>query len=164
MSGFCLLQNHIFTHPRFLLTLQNKSCTALPHSHSGAKIRCYGGVWSSNVIGPLYWDTTLQQAAVAVTCEREGQISVGNWMWTQSFLFLKWAHCGVGNFLWEMNQVFSLRRAQQQLLVNRSIISTYFISVLCFPIKIILWIISECLCLSVPSLVGVLSKAGHGFV
>lgn len=32
------------------------------------------------MIGPLYRDTTLQQAAVAVTCEREGQISVGNWM------------------------------------------------------------------------------------
>lgn len=41
------------------------------------------------MIGPLYWDTTLQQAAVAVTCEREGQISVGNWISDSEFSFFE---------------------------------------------------------------------------
>lgn len=78
--GICL-----YHHTFHLLTFcPAKHSLLYCHTVLEAKIsrRCSGGVWSSHTICLLYWATTLQQAAVAVTWERGGQLSVGNWMWT----------------------------------------------------------------------------------
>lgn len=57
-------------------------CTATQSLVAKISRRRSRGVWSSNMICLLYWGTTLQQAAVAVTWERQGRLSAGNWMWT----------------------------------------------------------------------------------